>query len=181
MQAVALDPWERYPEGSARLLPPPGVDEELLLDWQDLVKPELRHLFDLERSVVGEDLSQMQEVKDVEMLEQPKKGKEVKKSESVGWSLEIPMDHADAWLTTLNALRLSLVEEQGFTEADLSRNEPPDFSSERGLALMQVNFYAFIQECLLQTMESVESVEEGKEGEEGEEGEEGNGYGNDEA
>ena len=143
LQAIALDPWERYPEGSSRLLPPPGVDEELLLDWQDLVQPELRHHFDLERSLVVEDLAEMHEVKQA-------KGKEG------GWSLEIPMDHADAWLTTLNALRLALVEEHAFTEKDLSRYEGPDFSSERGLALMQVNFYAFIQECLLQTMESAE-------------------------
>ena len=147
LQAIALDPWERYPEGSARLLPPPGGDEELLLDWQDLVKPELRHHFDLERSLVVEDLAEMHEVK---------QGKGNKQGKVESWSLEIPMDHADAWLTTLNALRLALVEEHGFTEVDLSRNEAPDFSSEKGLALMQVNFYAFIQECLLQTMESAD-------------------------
>jgi len=147
LQAIALDPWERYPEGSARLLPPPGGDEELLLDWQDLVKPELRHHFDLERSLVVGDLAEMHEVK---------RGK----AQAEAWSLEIPMEHADAWLTTLNALRLALVEEHGFTEEDLSRNEAPDFSSERGLALMQVNFYAYLQECLLQTMESAEGGDE---------------------
>jgi hypothetical protein len=148
LQAIAMDPWERYPEGSARLLPPPGVDEELLLDWQDLVQPELRHHFDLERSLVVEDLAEMHEMK---------RGK----GKVEAWSLEIPMDHADAWLTTLNALRLTLVEEHGFKEEDLSRNGAPDFSSERGLALMQVNFYAFVQECLLQTMESAEGGGEG--------------------
>ena len=133
LQAVAVNPWERYPEGSSRLLPPPGEDEELLLDWQDLVQPELRRHFDLERSHVAEDLAAM------------KQGN----GENASWSLEIPTDHCDAWLTTLNALRLALVAEQGFTEADLSRKGNPDFSTERGLALMQVNFYAFVQECLL--------------------------------
>lgn len=157
LQAAALDPWERYPEGSARLLPPPGGDEELLLDWQDLVQPELRHHFDLERSLVAEDLAEMQEVHEAHEVKR-------KKGDGGVWSLEIPMDHADAWLTTLNALRLTLVEEHGFMEEDLSRNEAPDFSSERGLALMQVNFYAFIQECLLQTMESVEDQESDEDG-----------------
>ena len=82
---------------------------------------------------------------DLEALKQepPFKGK------SATWSLEIPRAHSEAWLTTLNALRLALAEEHGFTEKDLSLNDAPDFSSERGLALMQVNFYAFIQECLL--------------------------------
>ena len=97
--------------------------------------------------MVVADLAEMHEVK---------QGKGNKQGKVETWSLEIPMDHAQAWLTTLNALRLALVEEHGFTEVDLSRNEAPDFSSERGLALMQVNFYAFIQECLLQTMESAE-------------------------
>lgn len=150
LQAAAMDPWERYPEGSARLLPPPGGDEELLLDWQELVQPELRHHFDLERSLVAEDLAEMHEMHDTH---------QAKKKQGDSWSFEIPMDHADAWLTTLNALRLALVEENGFTEGDLSRNDAPDFSSERGLALMQVNFYAFVQECLLQTMESAEAEE----------------------
>ena len=65
------------------------------------------------------------------------------------WSLEIPRDHSEAWLTTLNALRLSLAEEHGLTESDLSQKQDPDFTTECGIILMQVNFYAFVQECLL--------------------------------
>ena len=75
------------------------------------------------------------------------------KGKTPSWTLEIPPDHTDAWLTTLNALRLALAEEHRFTEKDLSEKESSDLSTERGLALMQVNFYAFIQECLLQAME----------------------------
>lgn len=56
IQTVAVDPWERYPEGSARLLPSPGDDEELRTDWEDFVQPELRRHFNAERSVVAEDL-----------------------------------------------------------------------------------------------------------------------------
>ena len=33
LQTVAVDPWERFPDGSARLLPSPGDDEELCVDW----------------------------------------------------------------------------------------------------------------------------------------------------
>ena len=140
LQAVAIDPWERYPEGSTRLLPSPGEGddlEDLRLDWEDHVQPGLRHHFDLERAVVSGDLAGMIQ----------------REGKAPFWSLEIPPDHTDAWLTTLNSLRLALAEEHQFTEKDLSEKEPSDLSTERGIALMQVNFYAFIQECLLQAME----------------------------
>ncbi len=145
LQAVAIDPWERYPDGSARLLPSPGESEDLedlRLDWQDHVQPGLRHHFDLERAVVTEDLACM-----------------IQRKEKIpSWTLEISPDHSDAWLTTLNALRLALAEEHRFTEKDLSEKTPSDLETERGLALMQVNFYAFIQECLLQAIEDESGV-----------------------
>ncbi len=134
LQTAALDPWERTPEGSARLLPPPGEDEELCRDWEDFVQPDLRRHFDLERAVVATDLLKMQEEKGKHSL----------------WALEIPRVHADAWLTTLNSHRLSLVAEYGFTEQELAHPETSDLSTEREIALMQVNFFAFIQECLVQ-------------------------------
>ena len=145
LQAVAIDPWERYPDGSARLLPSPGESEDLedlRLDWQDHVQPGLRHHFDLERAVVSEDLACMIQ----------------RKGKIPSWTLEISPDHSDAWLTTLNALRLALAEEHRFTEKDLSEKTPSDLETERGLALMQVNFYAFIQECLLQAIEDESGV-----------------------
>lgn len=142
LRAAALDPWERCPSGSSRLLPRPGDEEELCQDWEDHVQPELRRHFDRERSVVAADLEALKE----EGRRTPAKGKSAKQAT---WSLEIPRDHSEAWLTTLNALRLALAEEHGLTEADLSGNQEPDFSSERGIVLMQVNFFAFVQECLL--------------------------------
>lgn len=135
LRTLAIDPWERCPEGSARLLPAPGGDEELLIDWQDHVQPELRQGFDSARAVVEADLATMNREKDET------------------WSLEIPADHADAWLSTLNALRLALASEHGLTEGDLADDGNPDFSTPGGLALMQVNFFAFIQECLIRAME----------------------------
>jgi hypothetical protein len=142
LRAAALDPWERCPARSARLTPPPGDDEELRHDWEDHVQPELRRHFETERTVVASDLAGLKAEAEAE---DAAAGSE----QYPTWSLEIPPAHAEAWLTTLNALRLALAEEHGLTEADLSRHEEPDFSTERGLTLMQVNFYAFVQECLL--------------------------------
>jgi hypothetical protein len=145
LRAAALDPWERCPSGSARLTPPPGDDEELRDDWEDHVQPELRRHFETERAVVGADLAGLKP-------EKPKKGA-AESGQHPTWSLEIPPAHAEAWLTTLNALRLALVGEHGFTEQDFSSDGFPDLSDARGIALMQVNFYAFIQECLLRCMD----------------------------
>ena len=102
------------------------------------MQPELRRHFDAERAVV---------VGDLERMVSPKE------KDEEGATLEIPLAHAEAWLTTLNALRLALVGEHRFTEADLSNESLPDLSDARGIALMQVNFYAFIQECLVRRLE----------------------------
>lgn len=135
LRAAAIDPWERCPEGSARLLPPPGEDSELVEDWQDHVQPELRSGFDRARSVVETDLAGMTQ----------EKGSE--------WTLAITADHADAWLTTLNALRLSLASEHDLTEADMAADEEKaDFATPKGMALLQVNLFGFMQECLIRSM-----------------------------
>ena len=144
IQAAAEDPWEHYPEGSARLLPPPGDDEELLEDWQELIQPGLRSHFETERLTVADDITRMKQGRGKEPL----------------WLLEIPSNHMEAWLTTLNALRLALACEHCFTEEELAHKNSPDLSSGRGIALMQVNFYAFIQECLVQTLEQDQSAGE---------------------
>jgi hypothetical protein len=141
IKSVAEDPWEEYPEGSARLLPPPGTDEELLTDWSDHVQPDLRRRFDDDRSQVAQDIGTMK----------PGRGK------LPVCSLEIPIDHVDAWLTTLNALRLAIVTEHGFGEEELAHKTSPDLSTFHGIALLKVNFFAFLQECLLQGLESRES------------------------
>lgn len=143
LRAAALDPWERCPAGSARLTPSPGDDEELRHDWEDHVQPELRRHFETARAVVASDLGALKE--EPAGMSGP--------ATPPTWSLEIPRGHTEAWLATLNALRLALAGEHGLTETDLSRNEEPDFSTERGLTLMQVNFYAFVQECLLLVLE----------------------------
>lgn len=137
IQTIAVDPWERYPDGSARLLPSPGEDEELRQDWEDIVQPELRRHFGSERASVIEDLARL------------KQGK----GKNPAWSLEIPLGHVDAWLTTLNTHRLALVTEHQLTEHELAEKSETDFSTERGFALMQVNFFAFMQECLIRGME----------------------------
>jgi len=154
---LATDPWERYPEGSKRLLPAPGSSEEICLDWEDHVQPGLRHQFDSYRALVAGDLGTMTRTDDT--------------PEGDGvFRLEIPSGHVDAWLTTLNAMRLAIASDHDLGERELAGHGFPDLSTEKGHALMQVNFYAIIQECLLRHIDDGDDEEDWDDPEEGKSG-----------
>ena len=141
LRTIVEDPWERYPEGSTRLLPPPGDNEEICLDWQDHVQPDLRRHFDSERTAVERDLEAM------------KQGN----GKKTPFTLEIPRQNVDAWLVTLNVIRLALSTEFQLGETELNglrtSDSPPDLTTARGLALVQVNLFAFMQECIISSMD----------------------------
>ena len=63
--------------------------------------------------------------------------------------MEIPPNHMDPWLGTLNQARLAIAEENHFGEQDLSEEISPDTSDPRSISLFQINFYGFLQECLV--------------------------------
>ncbi len=127
---------EDNPRALARLFPKPAGDAEVVLaeDWQELVKPELEHVFFSARRVVENDLTSME----------AKRG-------GVAF-LSIPVTHAESWLNALNQARLVLAAKHDFTDRELSRYEPPASFSRRDLVLLQVNFYAAIQERLIEAM-----------------------------
>lgn len=121
----------------ARLYPPPSRDpdmEELVSDWNAHVQPGLQELFQSSRDVVSADLRQLE------------RGGE-------NPTLVIPLKHADAWLNALNQARLVLACEQGFEEAELSRPPKMPPSSPRDVARFQMDFYALLQEALLESTE----------------------------
>jgi hypothetical protein len=119
----------------ARLYPPPSQDpdlEELVSDWNAHVQPGLQELFQSTRDVVAADLRQLD------------RGEEFP-------TLVIPLKHADAWLNALNQARLVLACEHGFEEAELSRPPRMPPSSPRDVARFQMDFYALLQEALLES------------------------------
>jgi len=51
-------------------------------------------------------------------------------------------------------MRLALASEHDIGEADLvADEEKTDFSTPKGMALLQVNLFGFMQECLIRAME----------------------------
>lgn len=126
----------RHEGAWARLYPDPVDPEsdaarEVVQDWQELVRPGLEHLFASNRDIVSGDLAGM---------------------ESPGESAQcvIPRAHFDAWLNTLNQARLVMVEENRFSERELSGQDPVDTGTRRGLLLFMVNFYGELQQLLVE-------------------------------
>jgi hypothetical protein len=61
--------------------------------------------------------------------------------------------HGEAWLNALNQARLILATKFEFSDEELSLHEVPRSFSRRDLVLLQINFYAAIQERIIDTLE----------------------------
>jgi len=123
-----------------RLYPNPCDEAELNADWKEYVQPDLKVIFQTANEVVNGDLA---------CIEQISKG------ERPEFSLKIPLTHAESWLNSLNQARLALAANFEITETDMERGPKP-ISTERELAIFQIELYAFIQECLVQRLLSEE-------------------------
>ena len=127
-------------EEDARIFPSPSADpaeSQLREDWTAYVEPELHEWFLSSRQVVEADLRGMKE----------KEG---------GYYVELPYKHSEAWLNALNQARLGLAARFQFTEQDLDHNGPLTVQTERDYALLQMNFYAALQQWLIEVIESKE-------------------------
>ncbi len=117
-------------EALERLFPPPlnsGADDGSNEEWREYVQPELAHLFATAAEVVRGDLEQLDG-------DPP---------------LVIPARHVDAWLNTLNQARLVLAARYAITEAEMEEPISPVLENQREIALFQIHFYGFLQECLI--------------------------------
>lgn len=112
-----------YPSPSSHSIPEEGVSE----DWREYVQPELEHLFASSAAIVKGDLKDLH----------------------VGGELTIPARHVDAWLNTLNQARLVLAARFEVDDEAMERPISTVLNDEREIALFQIHFYGFIQECLI--------------------------------
>lgn len=122
------------PFAEERLFPEPSDDSHLVDDWKAYVQPDLHEAFRSARDVVDGDLKRMKEVGGI-------------------YSLEIPLNHADAWLNALNQLRLSIAAAHQLGDEELSRDEMPDAETPRELATLRVHFYGYLQHVILDALE----------------------------
>lgn len=121
----------------ARLFPPPTEDpleEGARDDWKAYVQPELHDLFQTSRQTVDADLRGLKEEGDF-------------------FTVEFSSKHVPAWLNALNQARLALAAQHNFDEGELSQPGPLQITNEKELALLQINFYAAVQQWLIETLE----------------------------
>src|SRR6059058_5836883 len=130
---------EGVPAAEERIFSPPtnGKETEICAEWKLYVEPELRRLFQTATQTVAADLEQLN-------------GNENKLANR---TLRIPSKHADAWLSALNQARLVIAAKNNFTENELNDHFRSPIGSRRDLSLFQVNFYGFLQECILREVD----------------------------
>src|SRR6266567_7778953 len=127
------------PAAEQRLFSSPanGKQTDLCAEWRTYVEPELRRLFETATQTVAADLDQLN-------------GSE---KTFANRTLRIPWKHADAWLSALNQARLVIAAKYNFSDAELSDHFRSPIGSRRDLSLFQVNFYGFLQECILREVD----------------------------
>jgi hypothetical protein len=130
---------EGMPAAEQRIFSAPAADpneKKLCEEWKTYVQPELRRLFQTSTETVTSDLAQLN-------------GNE---KSLRNCTLRIPLEHADAWLNTLNQARLVIAAKYDFSESELNDHYHSPVGSRRDLGLFQVNFYGFLQEFILREL-----------------------------
>ncbi len=125
-------------------------DDDFNEDWQTFVEPEIRDLFRSASEIVTGDLQTLPEASPSASLSEwvfdpalfvP--------TEQI---FEVPRNHIDAWMTTLNQARLVIAAKQGFGEGEMDEEMQFPPLSERDLCLFQIHFYDFLQQVLLREL-----------------------------
>jgi len=135
---VAADP-DNNNAARERLFPSPtsGAHPDLDKDWLEYVEPELNDWFTSCLKIVERDLRDFPSGT----------------PDDLGYTLQIPLDHLDAWIHALNQARITLGAKYNFTDADMN-GEIPLEGQDRSLALFQEHFYGFLIECFLRILDA---------------------------
>lgn len=118
------------PAVEQRFLSPPtaGGEPEFEADWAEYVRPDLESSFAAALEVIRGDLQRL--------------------SGDTEETLELPIEHLEAWLLGLNQARLGLAARHAFTDAELE-SDLPEGDEARAIALFHIRFYGLLMECFL--------------------------------
>ncbi len=130
------------PNVSQRLFQQPSSDEQQNDDWRQFVHPELDRMFQQTSQTTLQDIEAA--------LANHSPSAENR-------SVEIPLAHADDWLNCLNRARLALAAQHNLDQSDIDNDIKLKFASARQLAIFQVHYYGFLQECILQQLDADEN------------------------
>ena len=121
-----------------RLYPEPSGDEEQKKEWIKFVYPELFALIVDARTVVTRDLGGLVPCEEEELFG--------------AWEMNIPKKHVNAWISALNAARLSIGAKHGVEEEDMADDEPveDDAWTEKRVAVTKIHLLGWLQQMILE-------------------------------
>jgi hypothetical protein len=114
-----------------RLFPVPSQDEAIAAEWRRAQHPELFALLADARTIVTRDITSL-----------------VRNADGWSWRLVIPGAHLAAWISALNAARLTLAAKHGVTAEDMDPESEPQ-PDEKGRALRRIDAYGELQWMLI--------------------------------
>lgn len=123
------------PVAERRLYQSPSEATELNDEWREYVHPELKEWFTSATDQVRSDLETLPLSSDEPL------------------TITIPAGHVELWLNALNQARLALAARYAVSEEDMERATDSELTTPREVALFQIHFYGFLQECLIQGIE----------------------------
>lgn len=131
------------PEASARLFPnPTRTDDKINKEWQQMVSPELRHLFVSAAETVTRDLTAMTgDAGDPEVYE-----------------VMFPVEHLSAWMSALNQTRLILAETHKVDEEDMERRDF-DPQDPKHLAVLRIQLLGYLLHLFVELENGNESTD----------------------
>jgi len=116
------------PDASARLFPnPTTTHDKINKEWQQMVSPELRHLFVAAGEIVTRDLTAM-----AGNQEDPE-----------AYEITFPVEHLSAWMSALNQTRLILAEVHKIDEQDMERQDF-DPQDPKHLAALRIHLLGYL-------------------------------------
>ena len=93
------------PDAHDRLFPnPTSADDKTNMEWQQMMRPELRHLFVSAGETVARDLA----------------GLAASESSAEAYAITFPVEHLKAWMSALNQARLILAEIYEIEDDDMN-------------------------------------------------------------
>lgn len=125
------------PEARARLYPAPsaGRDPEFDAEWREFVESDLADMFATSIEVIQRDIADFPPARPA----------------ADHHTLHLPIKNLEAWIHGLNQARLALAARYGLTEKEMD-GPLPEEGDMKALALFQVHFYGWLQECFLRVL-----------------------------
>jgi len=122
------------PAAQTRLFPSPTRgDEKANKEWQQMVGPELRHLFVSAGETVARDLTALA----------------ADEEEAESFQVEFPVEHVRAWMNALNQTRLILGEVHGINEEDMNRVDF-DPQTPKHLAALRIHLLGYLLQLFVE-------------------------------